>query len=288
MKPIILSLNEINTEQHEIIVGVKALRLAQLLHQGLSIPQAFVVTTNAFDLFFEKNNLYYLLERLSTEDDISILAKVYQKLRREIKKGVMPSLLEKEIEKEIDKKKLPFIAVRSSATAEDLAGASFAGQFESYLNIPRVRLFDYIKTCWASLFEDRVLPYTLYHKIPMHGIKMAVLVQEMIKAEKGGVIFTKDVLRDNERLMVIEAVKGLGEKVVSGISEPDRYLVEKQDLKIINQKLKGKKTVLSQEEIFSLASLGLQIENFYHSFQDIEWLIKNGKIFLLQARPITT
>jgi pyruvate,water dikinase len=288
MKPLILSLNEIKTKEHEAIVGVKAFHLAQLLHQGLSIPQAFVVTTHAFDLFFEKNNLFYLLERLSTEDNRRILAEICQELRRKIKKGVMPSLLEKEIEKEIDKKRLPFIAVRSSATAEDLAGASFAGQFESYLNIPRARLFDYIKTCWASLCEDRVLPYTLYHKIPMHRIKMAVLVQEMIKAEKGGVIFTKDILRDNERVMVIEAVNGLGEKVVSGTSEPDRYLVEKHDLKTISQKLKGKKAVLSQEEIFSLTSLGLLVENFYHSSQDIEWLIKNGKVFLLQARPITT
>lgn len=117
---------------------------------------------------------------------------------------------------------------------------------------------------------------------------MAVLIQEMVMAEKGGVMFTKDILRDNERVIVIEAVKGLGEKVVGGVEEPDHYIVEKKDLKTIGQRLKGTKAILSSEEIFELAKIALLVENLYQSPQDIEWVIKDGRVYLLQSRPITT
>jgi pyruvate,water dikinase len=287
MKPLVLPLKCIK-KKDEAIVGSKAFRLSELLNRDLPVPKAFVLTTQAFDLFFEKNNLFYLLERLSTEDNRSILEDICHELKRKIKAGVFLKEVEKELKKEILKNKFEAMAVRSSATSEDLAFASFAGQFESYLNIKPERLFEFIKTCWASLYEERVISYTLYHQIPMHNIKMAVLIQEMIKAEKGGVIFTKDILRDNEGVVVIEAAKGLGMGVVAGITEPDRYIVEKRDLKTIGQKLKNQKPVLSSDEIFSLVSLGLLVENFYQTPQDIEWVIKDNTVFILQARPITT
>lgn len=287
MKPLILSLKAIK-EKDKNIVGLKAFRLSELLNRDLPVPKAFVLTTCAFDPFFEENNLLYLVERLSTEDNKNILEDICHELKRKIKIGKFPKGLEEKLKKEILKNKFKTIAVRSSATAEDLAFASFAGQFESYLNIPKDKVFEFIRACWASLYEERVLSYTLYHQIPIYRIKMAVLIQEMIVAEKGGVIFTKDVLRDDERVIVIEATKGLGVGVVAGTTEPDRYIVEKTDLKTINQKLKGQKPVLEDEEIFELANIGLLIENFYKTPQDIEWATKDGKIYLLQTRPITT
>jgi pyruvate,water dikinase len=287
MRPFFLSLKAIK-KKDKAIVGSKAFRLYQLLKRNLPVPRAFVLTTHAFDLFFDKNNLFYLLERLSTEDDRNILENVCHELKRKIKIGYFPKELEKEIKDEVVKNKFKALAIRSSATSEDLSFASFAGQFESYLNVELKRLLEFIKICWASLYEERVLFYTLYHKIPISKIKMAVLVQEMIKAGKGGVIFTKDVLKDNERVIVIEAVRGLGTRVVSGTAEPDRYIVEKRELTTIFKKLKNQKPVLSEKEIFELASFGLLIENYYKTSQDIEWAIKNGKIYLLQTRPITT
>lgn len=287
MKPLILPLKKIHKEDAEI-TGAKAFHLSELMGQGLPVPRAFVLTTQAFDLFFQENNLFYLVERLSTEHAHNVLKEICRELKRKIRSGKFPKILEEKISQELAKSKIKNLAVRSSATSEDLAFASFAGQFESYLNIKPEKVFDYIKTCWQSLYEERVIAYTLYHQIPMHEIKMAVLVQEMISAEKGGVIFTKDVLRDDERMMIIEAAKGLGTKVVAGTVEPDRYIIEKSDLKTIGKKLKGKNSILEEEEIFQLATLGLMIENFYRSPQDIEWLIKDNQVFILQTRPITT
>lgn len=286
MKPLILSLEDVKPKD-EAFVGAKAFRLSQLLKKDLPVPRALVLTTHAFDLFFEKNNLFYLLERLSIPQDRSILEEILRELKRKIKMGEFPKDLEKKIKKEILVNQFASLAVRSSATSEDLAFASFAGQFESYLNVKPERVFPSIKTCWSSLYEQRVLSYTLYHQIPMYKIKMAVLVQEMVKAQKGGVIFTKDILRDNERVMVIEAAKGLGFRVVGGTTVPDRYIVEKSDLKIIGQKLKSQKPVLLEKEIFTLASIGVLVENFYQTPQDIEWAIKEEKIYLLQTRPLT-
>lgn len=289
MKPLTLSLRSIKAKD-QVIIGAKAFRLSQLVRRNLLVPQAFVLTTHAFDLFFEENNLFYLVERLSASTDRTILEKVCRELKRRIKAGVFPKKLAEEIKKAALNIKFKTLAIRSSATSEDLSFASFAGQFESYLGVTleKEKISAYVKKCWASLYEERVLSYTLYHQIPIYDIKMAVLIQEMIKAEKGGVIFTKDILRHNNRVIIIEAVKGLGTKVVSGIAEPDRYIVEKTDLKTIGRKLVGRKPVLKEEEIFSLASLGLLIENFYQVPQDIEWAFKKGKIYLLQARPLTT
>ena len=286
MKPLTIFLPGIK-EEEKVLVGMKAARLAELMANDFPVPKAFVITTNAFDLFFKENNLIFLLERLSGKRDRSILEAVCKELQSKIKKGKISDGLRKEILASAKKLNIASFSVRSSATCEDLGCASFAGQFESYLNVSFDQLLKFIKTCWASLYEERVLSYTLYHQFPMYQIKMAVLIQKMLKPEKGGVMFTKDIFRDNEGVIIIETVNGLGEKVVGGTEEPDRYLVEKKDLKIIGQKLKGEKPILTPEEIFELTRIGLMVENFYHSPQDIEWAIENGKVYLLQSRPIT-
>lgn len=286
MKPLTIPLKKIKKEE-ESLVGMKTARLAELSRRGFPIPKAFVLTTEVFKIFLKKNNLVFLTERLSVTRSRNILEKICLKLQKEIKKKNFPPELKKKILTEAKKLRIASFSVRSSATSEDLSFASFAGQFESYLNVSFDDLLKFVKTCWASLYEERVISYTLYHQIPMYQIKMAVLIQEMVKAEKGGVMFTKDILRDNERVIVIEAVKGLGEKVVGGVEEPDYYLVEKKDLKTIGQRLKGKSPVLFSEEVFELAKIGLLVENRFQSPQDIEWAIRGGKVYLLQSRPIT-
>ena len=148
-------LTEVKKEEKER-VGMKAARLAELQTSGFSVPRAFAVTVDAFEEFLRKNDLYFLLERLSVERDRNILEKICRRLQLKIKKGNLPNNLRKEILTKARELQTSVFSVRSSATCEDLNSASFAGQFESYLNIAFDDLLDFIKTCWASLYEERV------------------------------------------------------------------------------------------------------------------------------------
>lgn len=230
------------------LVGGKAFNLAKLKKAGFNVPNAFVITTEA--------------------------------------RGKMTKELKDLIFKNLGNLKTKKFAVRSSATCEDVRLTSFAGQFESYLAISQKDLIKDIKKCWASTTKERVLAYCQYHNISPLTIKMAVIIQEMVFAEKGGVIFTKDVFQGREGILVIEAAKGLGERVVSGIVNPESIFISKDTGKIV-QKQSGDGQVLSQREIKELTDMALEIEKFYGYPQDIEWAIEKGKIYILQSRPIT-
>lgn len=283
----IVPLDDVRGE-HQQIIGGKAYHLAQLKTEGFNVPKGFVVTTQAFDYSIEENNLTTLIEKLTLARNQKFLGKICSQLQKEIIKGKIPSDLKKEILETFKIVKFVEFAVRSSASCEDSAATSFAGQFESYLNIAPDKLLHFIKVCWASIYTERVIAYSSVNKIPLYSVKMAVLVQEMIEPDKAGVIFTKNVISDDDSCLVIEASKGLGEKVVSGTVIPDRFVMAKKSLGIISQKLKGKKSILTKREIKKLARIGKRIEKLYKKPQDIEWAIKNRKIFILQARPITT
>lgn len=238
--------NETNMEP--ALVGGKAWNLIKLSRNGFNVPKFFVVTTAAFN-----SSSFYL---------------------------------EEEILENFIKLKSPHVAVRSSATCEDNQNSSFAGQFESYLGIPRGKLIEAVKKCWASVKNERVLNYVKYHHLNHETIKMAVLIQEMIFAKKGGVIFTQDIFENDLNHLIIEAASGLGEKVVSGLVNPERVIVNKKTGKIV-EKESPEGEVLTIKEIRELAALALKIERFYQSPQDIEWAIKEKKIYILQSRPIT-
>lgn len=285
-KKLILKLSKIGKETKEI-VGNKAFRLSQVAKLGFNVPQGFVLTTNAFDKFLEENGLFYLVERLRAEEDEKFLARVGKKLQREILKGRINLKLQERIKKEAEKINGSF-AIRSSASSEDLSFASFAGQFESYLNVPLGEIFKFIKTCWSSLYGERVIIYSQFHHILIQDIKMAVLIQKFIFSEKGGVIFTKDVIKDDPNNLVIEVCRGQAESIVAGLAKPDRFIVEKKTRHLLLSSLENKKILLSLEEIEKLVNIGLSLERFYHQPQDIEWVIRNGKIYILQTRPITT
>lgn len=247
MKPkLIVHLDESNLTSQ--LVGGKAMNLAKLKKASFNVPNAFIITTQAE-------------------------GKITAKLRDLIFENL----------KKLKTKKL---AIRSSASCEDASLASFAGQFESYLSVTQKNLIEAIKKCWASVNNERVSAYCSYKNIPISAIKMAVIIQEMIFAEKGGVIFTENVFHQQKDVLIIEAAKGLGEKVVSGLVNPERTIIAKKNGEVIEkQSADGK--VLTDKEVKELINVALKIEKLYRSPQDIEWAIMKNKIYILQSRPIT-
>jgi len=185
------------------------------------------------------------------------------------------------------------VAVRSSATAEDLIDASFAGQQETFLNIEGIgNVLGAVKKCWASLWTARAIHYRTVKGFGHEQVKMAVIIQEMIPAAIAGVMFTANPVNDSREEIRIEAVRGLGEQLVSGDVAGDVYVVRKNDtnVDIVEKKLSdpAKGQILNDYELRELAHTGLKIEIFYETFQDIEWAYSQGKFYFLQARPITT
>ncbi len=230
------------------IVGGKAWHLIQLYKAGFNVPKFFVITTDAYH-----STSFYL---------------------------------EEEIREDFEKLHTQNIAIRSSATCEDQTNSSFAGQFESFLSIPYSQLLTTIKTCWNKTKSERVIVYAKNHKISLNSVKMAVIVQEMISAEKGGVIFTKNVFGNKKNQLLIESAEGLGEQVVSGLVNPERIIVSRISGKLLEREIPEGK-ILSDKEIKKLTILALKIEKIYNQPQDIEWAIRNKKIYILQSRPMT-
>ncbi|GAA4839433.1 phosphoenolpyruvate synthase [Actinomycetospora corticicola] len=175
------------------------------------------------------------------------------------------------------------VAVRSSATAEDLPTASFAGQQDSFLDVPVAEVPEYVRRCWASLFTDRATTYRLRQGIDHRAVAMAVVVQEMVPAEASGVLFTADPVTSHRRTAAVEAVAGLGEALVSGVAEPDRWTV--RDGAVLEAPGTG---VLTEEQVVALVELGRRIEAALGGPQDIEWCRADGGFAVVQSRPITT
>ncbi len=267
--------------------GNKAWRLAELKRKGFNTPKAFVITIDTFDYFIKKARVNSLIEELVLGRSQSFLKETSLKIQEKILKTGIPKALVKEIKTAFKNLGVKKVAVRSSATCEDMPGASFAGQFESYLGVKGKDLLGSIKKCWASVYTLGAVNYIIYSSIPLDAVKMAVLVQEMVFAEKGGVIFTKDVVKNDLNRLVIEAAKGLGERVVSGLVNPERVVLSKRTKKVI-EKQSPNGEVLTNKEIRELSAVALKIEKLYHCPQDIEWAIMKNKIYILQSRPITT
>lgn len=313
--------------------GGKGANLAEIYNQKIQVPPGFVVTAEAYTYFIKKagidKKIHQMLDNLNYEDT-SQLNKVTTEVRKTIEQSEFPKEMQEEIIESYEtlssgnsllkdksahdllKKSAEdiFVAVRSSATTEDLADASFAGQQETYLNIKgKDNLLKYIKKCISSLFTPRATYYRQKKGFKHEESKLAVIVQKMIDADKSGVIFSKDPAQDNDNI-VIEAVFGLGEGIVSGKITPDRYVVSKDiklsDKQINNKKIaitrdsggnksvvklnpeKSKQQVLKESEIKQLAETGIKLEEHYKKPQDIEFAIENNEIYIVQTRPITT
>ena len=298
-------------------VGGKAANLGELTRAGLPVPNGFTVTAGAYFNFIEASNLKEKIKFLLGKVDINnsnLLNETSSLIKKSIEASKLPDSLAKEIiisYKKLSKDSSALVAVRSSATAEDLPQASFAGQQSTFLNIKGdQQLLDAIKKCWASLFEARAIFYRVQNDFDHFKVGIAVPVQKMVQSEVSGVMFTIDPTNNDKRKIVIEAVYGLGETIVQGKVNPDHYEVDKQTFKIVKKELGDqtkqlvkigtktreipvskayrKKQKLNDNKIIELAKLGKKIENHYLFPQDIEWALENDKLYIVQTRPVTT
>ncbi len=295
------------------LVGGKGANLGEMTHAGIPVPDGFVVTSKAY---FDFINSTSIKKKMLTElngldvDDQEKLMKASQNIKTAILQAEMPKELAEEIKKyyldlcgETDK----LVAVRSSATAEDLPEASFAGQQASFLEIKGwSSVVKHVQKCWASLFEARAIFYRVTNKFSHMKVGIAVPVQLMVQSDVSGIMFTVNPVTNNRDEISIEAGFGLGEPIVLGEITPDQYIVNKKTKKIVSRfiapqtwqtTISGKTPVskkyqktqkLTNKQIIDLAEIGMKLEEHYDHPQDSEYGIENGKIRIVQTRPITT
>jgi pyruvate,water dikinase len=302
-------------------VGGKCANLGELLGQiGVPVPNGFAVSAHAYQVFLKDTGAAKKIDAMLSATDtanLESLQDVSRKIRKHVEGLSMPAKMEKAILeayqalcKQVGKKAVA-VAVRSSATAEDLPGASFAGQQDTFLNVTEKTLLKSVQQCWSSLFTPRAIVYRKEKGFSEDDVLISVAVQEMVFSEASGVMFTLEPVSGDKDKVIIDASWGLGEAIVSGQVTPDEYIVEKGTLRILDKQIfrKSKQIVsdkkgstkwvdvpkkmqerpaLRDEAIIRLAQYGVQIENHYGSPQDIEWAVdKDGRIFILQARPET-
>jgi pyruvate,water dikinase len=309
----VLWLDDITADDLEL-VGGKGASLGELTGAGLPVPSGFVVSAGTYRSFIEDTGIEdELFEAVDVDaDDSAALSEAQSRAEELILETEMPEESRREILDAYDELgDEPFVAVRSSATAEDLPDASFAGQQETFLNVTREDLVERVKECWASLFTQRAIYYRQEQGFAHDKVDIAVVVQRMVDAEKSGVMFTSHPSTGDPRI-IIEAAWGLGEAVVSGSVSPDNYVVDRESGAVEEVTVADKKTMMEKDEetgetverevpddrreaqvldegdISRLVELGERVEDHYGTPQDVEWAVVEGEVFMLQSRPITT
>ncbi|MDD5332005.1 MAG: phosphoenolpyruvate synthase, partial [Candidatus Nanoarchaeia archaeon] len=320
------------------IAGGKGANLGEMFGMDLPVPNGFAISAQAYKRFIDynkiTNKIYAVLKDLDTENNTELQARA-----NEVQKLIVDSKIPEDMQKEIIKayeyidsnkelfdslanknldifragREPPLVAIRSSATAEDLPEASFAGQQATFLNIRgKYQVLDAVKKCWASLFTARAIYYRIKNNFPHEKVLISVLIQKQIQSQKSGVIFTVNPLNSHPDEIMIEACYGLGEAIVSGSIQPDQYILEKQFLKVISKKMNRQewmfktdinlkqtvkrsvpadqryKQILGEHEIKQLGEYAKIIEKHYQKPQDIEYAIEGGQVYIVQSRPITT
>jgi len=316
-KPLVIFFK--NIDKHDLpIVGGKGANLGEMTQAGFPVPDGFAVTVESYDKFLELNHLKDevndMLKALDRNDPVQ-LQKVAEKIQRKIERGQIPEDVKKDVIKAYKKLSGRFnkalVAARSSATAEDLPGASFAGQQATYLNIKgENNLLDNIRLCWASLFTARAIFYREENKINHEKVKISVIVQKMVQSEVSGVMFSIDPVTNDKDRIIIESVWGLGEMIVQGSVLPDKYVVQKDTFAILSKEIsdqqiqlikKGQETKerevpkkirdkqkISDEEIVKLAKIAARLQKHYYFPQDMEWAKEGKNLYIVQTRPVTT
>ncbi|MGM0864174.1 MAG: phosphoenolpyruvate synthase [Bacillota bacterium] len=314
MNSLVLSFQEMEQTQL-LLVGGKGLNLGELSKiQGIQVPEGFSVTTVGFQRATEQNETYHaLLDRLTKlkPEDRDQIGEISRKIRQVLLEVAIPSDVAKAVTQYLSRfGEDHAYAVRSSATAEDLPHASFAGQQDTYLNIiGKEAILEHISKCWASLFSDRAVIYRMQNGFDHSEIHISVIIQRMVSPQVSGILFTADPVSSNRKVISIDAGFGLGEALVSGLVSADNYKVK--DGKIIEKRIASKKlaiygrngggtethsihpdqqmaAALTDEQIVQLARLGRQIEAYFGCPQDIEWCLENDSFYIVQSRPITT
>src|SRR5438067_4451018 len=273
------------------VVGGKGAQLGELSRiEGIRVPAGFCVTTDAYRrIVAEAPSIDEQLGRLSRlkPDDREAIRTLSAGIRRTVEAIAIPDDLAAAITRSLARLgEREAYAVRSSATAEDLPTASFAGQQDTYLNIVGpAAVLDHVRRCWASLFTERAVAYRLRNGYDHRRVQLAVVVQRMVFARATGVMFTADPVTSNRKVVSVEAGFGLGDALVSGRVNPEVYKV--RDGEVIERKLQDQPT-LTEEQVRRLAQTGRRIEAHFGRPQDIEWCLVDGEFQFVQSRPITT
>jgi pyruvate,water dikinase len=297
------------------IAGGKGASLSDMIRAGLPVPPGFIVTSEAFQMFLAEDNGFETLQQAVKGLDVhnaSMLKRTEAIIDDFILRKRLPAALAEEVTAAYNSLGTdPTAAIRSSAISEDSDDASFAGQQESFLNVSGIdAVLRHIQRSWASFFTARALFYRS-QKGSLADLAMAVVVQRMADAEKSGVMFTVDPVNGRRDHLVIEAIYGLGEGVVSGLITPDHYVLDRDDGSLVREQVAtqsiaivrstnggteqvklspeiGKSRVLTDSELEVLRQVGLKLESTFGKPQDVEWCIGDDGLMLLQSRPITT
>ncbi|MCX9098452.1 phosphoenolpyruvate synthase [Bacillus anthracis] len=314
MSSFVLDFQEIEKGQLSL-VGGKGLNLGELSNiQGIQVPEGFCVTTVGYEKAIEQNEelqtLLQQLTKLNREDRVQI-----GEMSKEIREVIMAVQIPSDVVEAVAHYLSRFgnehaYAVRSSATAEDLPYASFAGQQDTYLNIiGKEAILQHVRKCWASLFTERAVMYRMQNGFEHNQVSICVVVQKMVFPEASGILFTADPITSSRKVLSIDASFGLGEALVSGLVSADNYKVKEG--KIVDKVISTKKVAiyalkeggtetkqinsaqqkiqtLSEQQILQLAQIGRQIEAYFGCPQDIEWCLVDNTFYIVQSRPITT
>lgn len=323
---LVVSFKEVDKDD-VALVGGKGANLGEMTQAGFPVPPGFCITVVAYNLFLQRNQIEEKISQILSKIDVNNseqLQDASNKIQKIIQRSEIPNEVVEEVVRAYRRISTLFrpalVAVRSSATAEDLPQASFAGQQATFLNVKgETNLLVRVRDCWASLFTARAIFYRVQNKIPHQKVKISVIVQKMVQSEVSGVMFTVDPITNDKDRIVIEAVWGLGEMIVQGAVVPDRYIVQKETFAILSKEIseqkiqlvkRGDKTLetevpkkiqeaqkLKDEDIVKLAKIGDLLQKHYYFPQDIEWAKESPKtpfgrrkqdLFIVQTRPITT
>lgn len=320
--PLVIEFKDIDKNDLSL-VGGKGANLGEMTKAGFPVPNGFAVTVPAYEMFLRESGLtktiYEILKTIDVED-ANQLEDASKKIQKLINISKFPELVFKDMVREYKKLAprkfgLPYgkalVAVRSSATAEDLPGMSFAGQQATFLNIKgESALMVAVRECWASLFTPRAIYYRHSNNIKIEKVGISVIVQKMVQSEVSGIMFSIDPVTNRKDRIIIDAVWGLGEMIVQGSYIPDHYVVQKETFSILSKELNDQKMQyikdgqitrevkvpekniarikLSDEQIIYLAKLSQKLHDHYYYPQDSEWALEKGKLYLVQTRPITT
>ncbi|MFA5934856.1 MAG: PEP/pyruvate-binding domain-containing protein [Candidatus Paceibacterota bacterium] len=303
-------LNKTNAD----IAGGKGASLGEMTQAGIPVPPGFVVLSTTFETFIKEADLAAEIDTIIdnvNHKDINSVETASEKIQALIKNASMPENIAKEIEEQFKLLDTEYVAVRSSATAEDGADNAWAGQLDSYLNTKKENLLEKVQHCWASLFTPRAIFYRFEKGLHTTKISVAVVVQKMVNSEISGIAFSVHPVTEDRNQMIIEAGFGLGEAIVSGQVTPDSYVVEKEPRRIIDTNIntqtrglyrvqtggnewidipepKASSQVLTDSQVLDFTDFIMRIENHYGFPCDIEWAYEKNTFYIVQSRPITT